>query len=63
MQGWIGKGQATERASYGKDKPGKGRSAVAVRRQETIWNLLQEMDSKGNPYSPGVTPGVTLLSY
>ena len=46
MQGWIGKGQATERASYGKDKPGKGRSAVAVRRQETIWNLLQEMDSK-----------------
>ena len=50
MQGWIGKGQATERASYGKDKPGKGRSAVAVRRQETIWNLLQEMDSKGNPY-------------
>ena len=50
MQRWTGKGQATERASYGKDKPGKGRSAVAVRRQETIWNLLQEMDSKGNPY-------------
>ena len=38
------------RDGSGKDKPGKGRPAVAVRRQETIWNLLQEMDSKGNPY-------------
>ena len=34
------------RDGSGKDKPGKGRPAVAVRRQETIWNLLQEMDSK-----------------
>ena len=35
------------RDGSGKDKPGKGRPAGAVRRQETIWNLLQEMDSKG----------------